>query len=75
MDIQAEKYLLIERLKLVNDATLIQAIKSMLDYGLQNEESPISIEQYNLEIENAEQDIDKGLGISHEELKIKAKTW
>ena len=75
MDIQVEKYLLIERLKLVKDASLIQAIKSMLDNGLQNEDSPISIEQYNLEIDQSEADIDNGLGIGHEDLKREANSW
>ena len=75
MDIQAEKYLLIERLKLVKDAALLQAIKSMLDYGLKNEEERITIDQYNQELEQAEQDIENGLGMSNEELKRESSTW
>lgn len=47
----------------------------MLDYGLKNDEGRISIEQYNLELEEAERDIEKGLGISNEELKKESSTW
>ena len=75
IDIQAERYLLIERLKLVKDASLLQAIKSLLDYGLKNEEGRISIDQYNAELEKAERDIENGLGISNEDLKKESSIW
>ena len=75
MDIQAERYLLIERLKLVKDASLLQAVKSILDYGLKNEEGRISIEQYNRELEEVREEIKNGQSISHEDLEREAESW
>ncbi len=37
MDIQAQKSIIIEQFKQVNDIKLINAIKSMLDYAMQKE--------------------------------------
>jgi len=37
MNVQAEKAIIIEQFKQVNDANLIHAIKSMLDYALKKE--------------------------------------
>jgi hypothetical protein len=33
---------------------LLETIRNLLDYGLKNQEGRISIEQYNIEIEQAE---------------------
>ena len=38
MNIAAEKKDIIRRLNLVNDADLLQAFKSLLDFGLQKQE-------------------------------------
>jgi len=37
MDIQAQKIVVIEHFKLLNDINLINAIKSMLDYAIKKE--------------------------------------
>ena len=37
MDIQAQKAIIIEQFKQVNDVNLIHAIKSMLDYAIKKE--------------------------------------
>ena len=39
------------------------------------EEGPISIEQYNREIEEAEKEIDNGTWISHEEVVRESAKW
>jgi len=79
MDIQAEKLSIIERFKQINDTSLIQAIKSLLDYGLNNQQSNqegrISIEQYNKELDKAEAEMDAGKSISHEDVKRHMKGW
>lgn len=75
MDIQSEKVALIERLKQVNDMSLLQAIKHMLDYGLSKSEERISVEQYNKEIEEAEAAIDRGEYYTQEEVEKMAKKW
>ncbi|MBW8050010.1 MAG: hypothetical protein FVQ77_06665 [Cytophagales bacterium] len=79
MNIQTEKLSIIERFKQINDASLIQAIKSLLDYGLNNQQSnqegSISIEQYNKELDEAEAEMDAGKSISHEDVKRHMKEW
>ena len=53
MNINTEKALIIERVKLVNDTDLIKAIKSLLDYGKKrgNEKYEIPEAQQNLVME------------------------
>jgi len=79
MDIQAEKLSIIERFKQINDASLIQVIKNLLDYGLNNQQSNqegrISIEQYNKELDEAERRIDKGEYITHDDVVKESKKW
>ncbi|MCB9235985.1 MAG: hypothetical protein H6581_30335 [Bacteroidia bacterium] len=75
MDIQAERYLLIERLKLVNDGDLLQAVKSLLDYGLKTERDRISVEQYNRELEEARKEIQNGQSFSQEDLERESESW
>lgn len=43
MNIQAEKAIIIEQFKQLNDANLIQAIKNMLDYAIQKEQENIEV--------------------------------
>ncbi len=43
MDIQAQKAMVIEQFKLVNDINLINAIKSILDYALKKEQENYEI--------------------------------
>lgn len=53
MDIQAEKAIIIEQFRQVNDVNLIHAIKNMLDYALKKE-------QENLEVPEAQQQLVMG---------------
>ncbi len=43
MNIQAEKAIIIEQFKQINDVNLIHAIKNMLDYALNKEQENSSI--------------------------------
>ncbi len=43
MDVQAQKSLIIEQFKQVNDVNLINAIKNLLDYALSKEQENIEI--------------------------------
>jgi|GEM_PF-957250 len=74
-DIQAEKKALIKRLQQVNDYSLIQAIKHLVDYGLDTKETRISIEQYNKELDEANERMDAGISATHEEVKKESATW
>ena len=69
MDIQTEKTQLIQQLKQINDIELIKALKNLMEYALGKEEkSKYSIEDYNQEIDNAEEEIRNGEVISHSDL-------
>ena len=70
LDIQAEKYSVIEALTKVNDINLIQKVKDML-----KQENSISIEQYNKELDEADAEIDRGEFTTHQELKREMKEW
>lgn len=43
MNIQAEKAIIIEKFKQINDVNLIHAIKNMLDYALKKEQESLEI--------------------------------
>jgi len=43
MDLQAEKAIIIEQFRQVNDVNLIHAIKNMLDYALKKEQEHVDI--------------------------------
>ncbi|AWW28884.1 hypothetical protein DN752_01355 [Echinicola strongylocentroti] len=75
MNIQAEKKALIKRLEQINDRSLIEALKHMVDFGLREMETRISVEQYNRELDEAEAEMDRGEYISHEDLKAQMKKW
>lgn len=75
MDIQAEKTALIKRLEQINDASLIQAIKHQVDYGLKEKDGRISIEQYNKELDEADAEIDRGEFYTQEEVEKMSKKW
>lgn len=50
MDIQAQKAIVIEQFKQVNDIKLINAIKSILDYALQKETDVYNIPEEHQDI-------------------------
>ena len=75
MNTQAEIKYLIEQIKRVKDAQLIHALKTMLEYGLQNQELGTSIEQYNRELEEAEKEFEEGKSISLSDLKQQIEKW
>jgi len=69
MDIKAERNLLIERVKQIEDSSLLETIKHLLDYALKDKEERTSIEQYNRELDEANARMDAGEYISHEDFK------
>jgi len=54
---------------------LLETIRNLLDYGLKNQEGRISIEQYNIEIEQAKAEIMNGHSINHDSIKNQIKNW
>ncbi len=74
MDLKLERASLIKDLEQVDDVSLLQAIKVMVQYGLKKE-GRITIEQYNREVREAEARIDAGNYYSQEEVETMAKKW
>lgn len=59
------------RLTVVQKQSLLSVIKSFVEPTGE----PISLEQYNKEIQEAEEEYQKGDYLSHEELKKQMKQW
>ncbi len=74
MDINAERLSLIKELNQVNDINLLRALKHIVHYGLMNE-GHISIDQYNNELDEAEERIKKGDFFTQTEVENMAKEW
>jgi hypothetical protein len=74
MDINSEKALLIKEIERVEDLSLLRLLKSMLHYGLKNE-GRISLEQYNLELEEADLEIERGEFYVHEDALKEIRSW
>lgn len=74
MDINSEKALLIKEIEQVQDLSLLKLLKSMLHYGLKNE-GRISLEQYNLELEEADSEIERGEFYVHEDALKEIRSW
>ena len=87
MDISVElkKYHIMEYLMSIKDLNLLNKVekliisnqsiskKEIVAYSI--DEKPLTVEAYNKELENAEQDILTGRIISSEELKKEMKSW
>ncbi len=69
--IAARKYAIIEKVMHLSEEELIELETSLLKFS----EKPISIEQYNQELEEAEAEIDRGEFFSQEEVEEMAKKW
>lgn len=74
MDIDSEKAVLIKEIEQVQDLSLLKLLKSMLHYGLKNE-GRISLEQYNLELEEADSEIERGEFYVHEDALKEIRSW
>ena len=55
------------------DERFINLVFSMVE--TEKEYRPISVEQYNKELDEADAEMDRGEFISHEELKKQMKNW
>jgi len=75
MDIQIEKSNIIERFRHIDDISLINAIKKMLDNAQTKTSKRISIQEYNEELEFSAIQILEGKGIKHNDLKSQMEKW
>jgi hypothetical protein len=85
IDVQAEKKAIIQRVEQIDDADLIQAVKSILDYGMRrNKDSvvgyqtngkPITSLDFESNIVEAERDVEAGDFQTIEDLKKESENW
>ena len=76
MDIQGELRWIQQELQNVKDPDIITMIKNILAYGKKIiQEQRISIEQYNLELDQAIQEIENGKYYTQEEARKIASQW
>ena len=69
--IAGRKYAIIEKVMRLNEEELTELETSLIKFS----EMPISIEQYNRELDEAEAEIDRGEFYSQEEVEKMAKKW
>ena len=69
--IAARKYAIIEKVMHLSEDELIELETSLIKFP----EGPISIEQYNQELEEAEAEMDRGEFYSQDEVEKMAKKW
>ncbi|MEX2568511.1 MAG: hypothetical protein WD431_21385 [Cyclobacteriaceae bacterium] len=69
--IAARKYAIIEKVMHLNEEELTELETSLIKVS----ESPISVEQYNREIDEAEAEMDRGEFYSQEDVEKMAKKW
>lgn len=77
MNIQAEKAIIIEQFKQVNDVNLIHAIKNMLDYALKKEQQNIEVPEAHQKLvmerfKKVRKDPDRLLGWDEAKKSLKA---
>lgn len=77
MDLQADIKWIKKELNQVSDPNLIEAFKNLLKYRKTKVENypPMTIEQYNKDLEEAEARIEKGEFYTHEEVEKIARQW
>jgi len=69
--IAARKYAIIEKVMQLNEEELTELESSLIKFS----ESPVSVEQYNREIDEAEAEMDRGEFYSQDEVEKMAKKW
>ncbi|SHF76583.1 hypothetical protein SAMN05444483_102308 [Salegentibacter echinorum] len=75
MNIQTDLDWIHKELETVQDPTLVQAIKNILQYRKSVTSERISVEQYNKEIDASENEIESGNFYTQEEVKQIAAQW
>ena len=76
MNLQADIKWILKELQEVKDPTFIEIIKDMLKYRKKvSEAQHVSIEQYNIEVDEAIEDIEKGEYYTNEEAQKIANKW
>ncbi|MEX2567809.1 MAG: hypothetical protein WD431_17815 [Cyclobacteriaceae bacterium] len=69
--IAARKYAIIEKVMHLNEEELTELESSLIKFS----EGPVSVQQYNREIDEAEAEMDRGEFYSQEDVEKMAKKW
>ncbi|SHN22943.1 hypothetical protein SAMN04488057_11236 [Cyclobacterium lianum] len=69
--IAARKYAIIEKVMHLNEEELTELETSLIKF----KEGPISVEQYNREMDESEAEMDRGEFYSQDEVEKMAKKW
>ena len=75
LDLKSEREQLAKRILLVEDTQILAQIQFLIDLSLETESGDESPDEYNAEIDQAIEDMKKGLGIPHESLKNERRNW
>jgi hypothetical protein len=75
MNIHEEKKTIIERFKQINDKSLINAIKGLLDSAQKDATNRTTLEEYNEELNQADKEIAEGKGVKHTIFKEQVAKW
>lgn len=79
MNLQAEKNWIKSELDKINDESLIQTFKNLLDFARKKsykvKVEPMSLDEFYKRIEDAENDIKKGRTKTHAEVKKIINSW
>lgn len=73
MNIELEQLEIVKILLSVKDEVVLDKVKNLLLSSRKNE--PISIEQYNQELNESEGSYARGQSISHKEVKSRSEAW
>lgn len=73
MNIELEQLEIVKILLSVKDEVVLDKVKNLLLSSRKNE--PISIEQYNQELNESEGSYERGQSISHKEVKSRSAAW
>jgi hypothetical protein len=75
--LDAEKKHLIKSIEEINDGLLLKSIENLIEFARQKDEAFLgeSLEEYNLALEEADSEIDKGNFMVHEEAIKKMGEW
>ncbi|MFN5170422.1 MAG: hypothetical protein ACK5DD_12410 [Cyclobacteriaceae bacterium] len=76
-ELQKEKKQVIQQIERLNDASLINAIQSLLDFAAQKDEEYLgeSVSSYNIHLEKADAEISSGKFVVHEDAIKKIGSW
>ena len=79
MNLQAEKKWIKSEVDKINDESLIQAFKNLLDFARKKaynvNHSPMSLEDFFQRIDKSKEDIKKGRVKNHQKVKAVIESW